>query len=652
MKIYALDLLSGKTPDPYYKNLFWFPDVCDPSSATPLPSQTRTAIESIEGVTKTTIQLLSTLEPDKTVYAIAETPTVCSLTIARSEIRSISELSDMAKYIIIHELQANGATRTFSFWFVMNISILSEGKFRVDLQRDEWASNWSVYINTPIQFTRRHTPRWRRLTPGVDSFAPIFNGLSDPVAESMVMSKTHDEPAPVFGSSYVNIQGVGYVHAVMLWRYIRFNTTHFYHKEGTTYQGIGSPAAVELPQNIPSCAYPLGLIYRADDTSKTYFRPFQKVHDGTTNHDISFTVVVGYTSPYIVDSFVTTRPPRPFTWDFLTVGGNTYLRAKPVMTEDTTAPIVYDDNYVVYGTFPPTDDYKLPGGMVYRVSTSNGSSTRESFADSFTFSQIAETYPQTETKIFEAPYSANVLKIGSAHIDISPAPGRETVTVEIPCKLGTSIIIKGDGKEIAEVPGWWAGMQIDTMNSAIEDWLIANRNTYEMGKNLQVVNTLTGVVKGIATKNYGGAAASMMAGVEEAARGEARIKDLTNTPNSTTLPTANGFDNLPFVDHPLIAVTETIDEAKQKILKFWKRYGYPDNSTAAMKDSITRDEVVYMQGTPTVPTPGIIPPRQSWFVSAVSSGVYLWRIHNTLGVLTTTYGETLDPADILNRDEV
>ena len=173
-----------------------------------------------------------------------------------------------------------------------------------------------------------------------------------------------------------------------------------------------------------------------------------------------------------------------------------------------------------------------------------------------------------------------------------------------------------------------------------------------MGKNLQVVNTLTGFVKGIATENYGGAAASIMSGVQEAARGEARIKDLTNTPNSTTLPTANGFDNLPFVDHPLLAITETIDEAKTKILQFWKRYGYPDNTTAAMVDAITRDEFVYMQGTPILPTPGILPPRQSWFNGAIGSGVYLWRIHDEGGTLTTTYGETNDPAQILNNDEV
>ena len=653
MKIYALDLLRGKTPDPYYKNLFWFADVCDPD-ATPsaITSATKNAIENIEGIEKTTIQILSTLQPDKIVYAIAETPTLCSIAIARPEIRSITELSDLAKYIIIHELQANGTTRTFSFWFVMNVSILSEGKFRLDLQRDEWASNWSAYIKTPIQFNRRHVRRWRRITPGVESFAPVFNGLSDPVAESMVISKTHDEPAPVFGSSKVTIPGVGDVRPVMLWRYIRFNTTHFYHKEGTTYQGLTRPAVIELPHNIPSCAYPLGIIYRADDTSKTYFRPFQKVQDGSTTHDIDFAEVVGYTSPYIVDSFITTRPPRPFTWDNYTTGGNTYLRAKPVMTDDTTAPVVYNDNYVTYGTFPPTEDYKLPGGMVYRVSTANNSTARESFADSFTLSQDATEFPGSETKIFEAPYSSKVLKIGSAKIDVSPAPGRETVTVEIPCKLGTSIIIKGDGKEIAEVPGWWAGMQIDTMNSAIEEWLIANRNTYEMGKNLQVVNTLTGFVKGIATENYGGAAASIMSGVQEAARGEARIKDLTNTPNSTTLPTANGFDNLPFVDHPLLAITETIDEAKTKILQFWKRYGYPDNTTAAMVDAITRDEFVYMQGTPILPTPGILPPRQSWFNGAIGSGVYLWRIHDEGGTLTTTYGETNDPAQILNNDEV
>lgn len=648
MKIYALDLLSGKTPDPYYKNLLWFPDVCDPSSETPLPSQTKTAIETLEGITKTTIQILSTLEPDKTVYAIAETPTVCSLAIARPEIRSISDLSDIAKYIIIHELQANGTTRTFSFWFVMNISILSEGKFRIDLQRDEWASNWSVYINTPIQFTRRHTQRWKRRTPGVDVFDPVFNGLSDPVAESMVISKTHEEAAPVFGSSRVNIAGVGYVRPVMLWRYIRFATDNFYMSNVVE----DPPTAIKLKETIPSVAYPLGIIYRADDTSKTYFRAFEINNDGTNNHFVVFSEVMGIASSYIAESFLSTRPPCPYTWDNYTTGGTTYLRAKAVATAGNPVPTVYSAGLIKYGGNTAADAVSLPGGMVYDVSTPGGSTYRQSFADSFTITQDSTTSPQTETKIFESPYSTKTLKIGSAKIDISPAPGRSEIGVEIPFILGTSAIIKGDGKEIAEVTGWWSGMQSDTITDALEEWLIANRNTYEQGKNWQFINTMMNFGKGLVTEKYGQAGGSLLSGAQQYVMNAARIMDLSNAPGSASLPTGNGFDNLPFVDHPLISVTETIDEAKAKILAFWKRYGYPDNSTAAMKDSITRDEVVYMQGTPTVPTPGIIPPRQSWFNPAVSSGVYLWRIHNDDGTYTTTYGETLDPADIINLDEV
>ena len=653
MRIYALDLLRGKTPDPYYKNLFWFPDVCDPDALpSAITSATKNAIENIEGIEKTTIQILSTLQPDKTVYAIAETPTLCSIAIARPEIRSITELSDLAQYIIIHELQANGTTRTFSFWFVMNVSILSEGKFRLDLQRDEWASNWATYIKTPIQFTRRHVRRWRRITPGVESFAPVFNGLSDPVAESMVMSKTHDEPAPVFGSSRVYLTGVGYVRPVMLWRYIRFATDKFY------MSGVveDPPTAIKLKETIPSVAYPLGIIYRADDTSKTYFRAFEKINDGTSDKWVVFSEVMGIASSYIAESFLSTRPPCPFTWDTITTDGTTYLRAKAVTTAGNPVPTVYGSGLITYGgdsgADPPVSPVSLPGGMVYDVSTPGGSTYRQSFADSFTLAQDAAEFPQSETKIFEAPYSTKTLKIGTAKIDVSPAPGRETIVVEIPYCLGTSAIVKGDGKEIAEVPGWWSGMQSDTLTDALSEWLIANRNTYEMGRNWQLVNGITKGITAAAEGKGGGVIGSVLGIAQSETTNAARMADLANAPGSATLPTANGFDNLPFVDHPLLAITETIDEAKTKILQFWKRYGYPDNTTAAMVDAITRDEFVYMQGTPILPTPGILPPRQSWFNGAIGSGVYLWRIHDEGGTLSTSYGETNDPAQILNFDEV
>lgn len=649
MKIYALDLLSGKVPDPYYKNLFWFPDVCDPSSETPISAQTKIAIENLEGIAKTTISILSTQEPDKTVYAIAETPTVCSLSIARPEIRSISELSELAQYIIIHELKANGTTRTFSFWFVMNISILSEGKFRVDLQRDEWASNWSVYINTPIQFTRRHTRRWKRRTPGVDVFDPVLNGLSDPVAEAMVMSKTHDEPAPVFGSSRVNITGIGYCRPVMLWRYVRLSAKVFYYNDEGGNHMMARPRAIKMKETIPSVAFPLGIVFRPENSTKTYFRPFSYINDGSSNVSCNFYDSMNM-SAYVAESFISSRPPCPFTWDFYTVGGNTFLRAKVVTGTGYPTITVYPSLYVHYGAIG--EGNTLPGGGVYNVTTSEGNYNYSSFSDSFTITQNSESFPQTETKIFESPYSSKHLKIGTANIDISPAPGRAEITVDIPCMLGTSAVIKGDGDDIAEVAGWWSGMQDEMLTDALTEWLISNRNTYEQGKNWQFINTTVDVAKGVVTKNYAGAGLSLLSGIEQHAMNEARIKDLANAPGSASLPTGNGFDNLPFVDQPLLAITETIEESKQKIIRFWKRYGYPDNSTAAMKDSITRDEVVYMQGTPTVPTPGIIPPRQSWFNSAVSSGVYLWRIHNDGGTYTTTYGETLDPADIMNMDEV
>ena len=361
---------------------------------------------------------------------------------------------------------------------------------------------------------------------------------------------------------------------------------------------------------------------------------------------------MGIASSYIAESFVSTRPPCPYSYDTYTSDGTTYLRAKAVTTGGNPVPTVYSSGLITYGGNRPEDAVSLPGGMVYDVSTPGGSTYRQSFADSFTITQDSESFPQTETKIFESPYSTKTLKIGSAKIDISPAPGRSEISVEIPFILGTSAIIKGDGKEIAEVTGWWSGMQTDTLTDALEEWLIANRNTYEQGKNWQFINTMMNFGKGLVAEKYGQAGGSLLSGAQQYVMNAARVMDLANSPGSASLPTGNGFDNLPFLDHPLISVTETIDEAKQKILRFWKRYGYPDNSTAAMKDSITRDEVVYMQGTPTVPTPGIIPPRQSWFNSAVSSGVYLWRIHNDGGSYTTTYGETLDPADILNMDEV
>lgn len=637
MIIGMVDFLTGEClPDPLYNNVLFYPDMVEEGEI--LKSATARILMSLDGVTATRYSTTFS-EP---VPCLAETPTSLSIVFPASSV----DVND-APYCITWERGATALSRyTPTFWFVDNVSILSQGKIRVDLVRDEWSNDWPKYTTVPVHFSRRHAQRWKRAGA---VYKPIYNGLSDPEAESMVFSKTHDEPLGIFGSNFVTVDGED-CPAVMVWRYIRFATRKFY-LSGTLED---APTAIRLKENVPTVAYPLGICYRKSDSTKTYFRKFEYINDGTNNTGVSFMDVMAISNSYIADSFISTRPPCPFTFDVYFVDGTTYLRAKAVTTAGNPVPVVYGSGLIKYGADTAADSVSLPGGMVYDVSTPGSSTIIPSFSYYIEFDAAAVTLTDTETKIDEAPYSTRRLKIGTANVDISPAPNRAVVGIDIPYLLGTSAIITGDGKEIAEIPAWWNGLHTETINDALQNWLIANRNTFEQGKNWQLVNTLYNAGVGLVKENYGAVAGSFMGGAQQYVMNAARVMDLKNTPGAVTIPSGDAFDNLPHFDHPVVSYTKTDTDAKNKILAFWRRYGYPDNSTAAINDVITRTRFVYLRGVPERYVPGILNARQSWFGLALSRGLYVWRLYQSSpsGPIQCALNSAADVANITNTDDI
>lgn len=633
---------GDKLPDPLYNNVLYYPDMAEPGEDP--KSETARIIESLAGVTTT---LYSANQENTTVYCLAETPTTLSIVIPATEI-------DVANvpYVSTWEPPAVPLAKYKpTFWFVDNVTITSQGKVRLDLVRDEWSNDWPKYVNVPVRFSRRHTQRWKART-GVTGYEAIYNGLSDPDAEALIFSKTHDEPLDVFGRGTVTV-GTEDCPAVIVWRYIRFSTTKFWVWEDNQYNLWDAPNAIPLKENVPTVAYPIGICYRKANSTKTFFRKFEYINDGFANVALDFAEIMALSNAYVADSFVTTRPPCPFTFDIYTVDNTPYLRAKADTTTGNPVPEVFSD--VKCGGDTAAGSVALPAGMVYTVSTAGSSTIVPSYSYNIEFSPDYAVTPSGDPKLSESPYSTRRLKIGTADVDISPAPGRGTIGVDIPYLLGTSAIITGDGKEIAEIPAWWTGLHTDTISDALQDWLITNRNTYEQGKNWQIVNSLFGIGKGLMAENYGAVAGSAMSGAQQYVMNAARIMDLANTPGRVSIPSGDAFDNLPYFDHPVVSYTQTDATSRAKITAFWARYGYPDNTTAAISDAMTRTRFVYMRGNVERYVPGVLNVRQSWFGLAMSRGLYVWRLYKTNPGDTTiqcALNSAADVANITNNDDV
>lgn len=644
MIIQKIDFLTGdRLPDPLYNNVLYYPDITITGTGITDKERTAQILKNLNGVTVTPYY---TVAHEQTIYCLAETPTTLSIVLPATEI-------DVANvpYVITWSpppVVTPGARAIPAFWFVDNVTVTSQGKVRIDLVRDEWSNDWPKYVTVPVRYSRRHTQRWKART-GATGYEAVYNGLSDPDAEAMIFSKTHDEPLDVFGRGIVTVSGED-CPAILVWRYIRFNTRNFY------LSGIieDPPTAIRLKETLPSVAYPIGICYRRANSTKTYFRKCEMINDGSTNHYVDFGDVMAISNTYIADSFVTTRPPCPFTFDIYDDGGAPRLRAKADTTTGNPVPVVYS-GVISYGPADAEHAVSLPGGMVYEVSTPGGSSIVPSFSYALEWSNMFSITPSGETKIYEAPYSTRRLKIGTADVDVSPAPGRETIGIDIPYILGTSVIITGNGVEIAEIPTWWNGLRTETINDALQDWLMTNRNTYEQGKNWQIVNTLYGAGMNLLKGNYGGVAGSVMSGTQQYVMNAARIMDLANTPGRVSIPSGDAFDNLPYFDHPVVSFTATDTAAKSKITAFWSRYGYPDNSTAAIQDVMTRTRFVYLRGNVERYVPGILNARQSWFGLALSRGLYVWRLYKndpTDETVQCALNSAADVATITNNDDV
>ena len=628
MRIRACRILSGKlAPDPTYKNLYAFSCYDDDGKT---PSEIVYAFfDGLRSDLTHPIDKYDVPFPEGAeIYTIGETERGFMVDLPTDD-----GFPSRPAYLIINT-KPSTETPEYRFAFVLSYQRNGEQKIRCSCVFDQWAEHYSELAYSEMTFSRTHQKRY------VDSYAAtrrkLYNGLSDPVPEGMVIGrKTTVIPEEMNG-----VYTSGSYKYIPLWVYWRLSMRDWYGWSGSAYVQMSNPLYGVDPSRgaVPVIAMCVGSIQFQEDEPFTAraITPLRYIElkNGTVIDIGSADSVaerLNFSNPYISQAILTTIPPVPAK---LTASNRLLLDYDDSATLDIQ--FKSDGNYVyrigadmfpLVGTLIQHhigDIIQVGVGRTYDLTDERDSST---YVDSY------------EPKIEEMPFEEKTLSIYGADIDISPSPAKPNCRLEIYAGSHTDAILfttdraPVDSKELHRIPGitWQFGLDMST--EAVEQWLLTNFNTYQNARMWKSFNNAIGGVGSMfgaaASGNVGGsltaAGGTLLAAAENIDTHIARMKDLQNSPNSVNVTSQNGFDNIPLVDIPRIKKRVIPDDIKTKIMQYWHVYGYPDNRTGTIANTaITRQNFNYIQGTFLRMLPGVYEAEVADIMSAFRSGVWLW----------------------------
>lgn len=637
MRAYQITFYSGSAmPDPSYKNVYWYPDVGTDSTDPFVGLNNERPYRFFDqnpDVSK------YTFTPASPIYVIGDSDTSFVLDVPTS-----GSFPSNPCYMAIRTT-AIGTSAKYRYAFIMARGTLDEKKVRYTCRFDIWTERFPELIDEQYSISRRHQDRYVDIS--ASPRVKLYNGLNDPIPEGMVQGRNEMTPVPgLFCQTYTDNQDKTH-YLIPVWIYWRLSTRTVYQRTGTSpnyswalidneWYGIDPTKSA-----VPSICVCLG-VYDVLGTTVTFHRIADVLnHSGTKigeypNTDIRADLLA-FSHPYIAQGIITTIPPFKYTlvangsnydvkitdtfYDQITVynPGTAYSGTYRFGTDDDGALVPPVGSFLGFIVYSSNNGKIPPGEGVYITLTTNETNT---FDDSY------------EPKIEESPFENVTFDAFGASLDISPNPGNPKIRLYHRLGVHRDFVFLTGTDEIHRMAGITPSFGLDSAIETIAQWLITSAQTHnnaEIWKGWNnLINTgsrmFQGATSGRTLSAVTPMAAGMMGFMQQVDTEAAFKKDMRNSPNSINIASDNGVDNLPFLDIPRLRRRRLPDDVKQKIMRYWHVYGYPDNRADTIRNSITRESFVYIQATPNAPVRGLLPGEQTDFQTAIASGIWFIRI--------------------------
>ena len=632
MRAYQITFYSGSAmPDPSYKNVYWYPDVGTDSTDPFVGLNNERPYRFFDqnpAVSK------YTFTPTSPIYVIGNSDTSFVLDVPTSG----SFPSDPC-YMAIRTT-AVGASARYRYAFIMTRGTLDEKKVRYTCRFDLWTERFPELIDEQYSISRRHQDRYVDRTAATK--VKLYNGLSDPIPESMVQGRKIVQAIDGLYSSKWSSGGTYLGHIIPIWVYWRLKTNVWYTKSGDAWikRNVDLEGVDPTKSALPVIARCVGVfvVKNNDPTSCTYY-PIDYVLNSSGTQMTGYMgdkqiETFAFSNPYIAQAFVSTIPPFKCSYpkattnfnvkiedsffDTCLIYDNTTNTPTRIGTGDDGALVPVQGTFV--GFYGSPNHSRVPSGTSeYATLTTNETTT---FDDGY------------EPKIEESPYENVTFDAFGADLDISPNPANPKIRVRITKGAHRDLIFLSGNDEIHRMSGIAPSKTIDAMIETIDQWLVTAAQTHnnaEVWKGWNnLINTGSRMFQGAMSGRTISAVAPMatgMLGFMQQVETEAAFqKDMRNSPNSANVASESAVDNFPYLDLPILRKRVLPDGIKQKIMRFWHVYGYPDNRSDTIRNSITRESFVYIQATPHAPVRGLLPGQQTDFQTAIASGIWFNRI--------------------------
>ena len=619
-------------PDPEYKNIYWYPDI-GTNPLDPFTGNNNQRPKAFFDSNTADVQKYS-FTPESPIYCVGNNE--------RAFVLDVPDNGSFPTAPVYMAIRTSPTTETavYRYAFITSRAVLSDGKIRYSCMFDQWSEHFADLAPLEYSFIRRHQ---RRYVGSVDS-TPLtkkYNGLNDPDPEGMVQGRKITLPVPgLFNSSFM--VGTSRHYLIPVWIYWRLSTSVIYNKnENDAWVKRNNPllGVDQTKSAVPIICFPLGIFEFESGSPTTYtFREISKLQrsDGTdisTVYSNNQTKILGFSHPYIVQGIISTIPPFDHT---LVSDSGKYI----VKIADT------DYNGVEVATSSiriGTDDtgaLVAPSGTILGISPGygvnygrflSGSSKNVTITDN-SESAFDDSY---EPKIEESAFEGTTFNAFGADLDVSPTPANPNTKLYF--RVGAHwdfIFTSGNSTtELHRFSGITPSFGLDSAIETIAQWLVTSAQTHNNAEIWKGWNNLISTGRESIAGSRAGVgtalaplASGMMGFVHDVQTEAARQKDMRNSPNSVNVVSSSGVDNFPFVDIPRIKRRVIPDEIKTKIMRYWHVYGYPDNSSGTITDSMIRTSFVYVQGAPRCPLRGLLPGEQDAIFSAIRSGTWIYRI--------------------------
>lgn len=532
------------------------------------------------------------------------------------------------------------------FGFIQSFNCIAINKFSVSIAWDQWTDNYFAIRKTVIDVDRAHCDRYEKT--GYNTATSIFNGLSDSEAESLVSR------IEVPDYDVLSPQGNSANRILWLVRILNNNDT-----------GSADPCTgIDFTRtNTPYICTPFAISYRRD--AKTQLLPVSAVR--TSAQDAPFPEAGGRYSLSVIDDFRDIYANsvltflQPFNGEaYAEVYEQTKIR---VVVPDYTAPNGYTvggqtipEYYLVkFNPFASANDGQIETVDLY---SEQGTAALD---DSFSWSPTSGI-PLPEPKFSENGFENNAVSINGNVLEFGRVAGTDLIKIEHRPSPNIYRLIDGEETEVINIPPI---ASLASSVSALERFLQANSESYYTAYAAQKRDAALGIA---------GSAFSLGSGIVGAALGNpfsigsiasggqsliqsifsyndvekthnAKIADLSKSPNAVTIPSQNAVDNPGVIDAPILIRRKLTEQTHEVVAGFWQEFGYPYDGQMSF-DSFSRYWFDYRRGRVVKIDPAINPYACPDILARFASGLTVWHIVYRSGTYIDRYGA--DPAYINN----